>query len=148
MDPVSVTASIVAVLQLTATVVSYLNDIKNASKDQRQFAVEASNIFGLLTSLKCRLDEEDPTDSWFTAVRALAVENGPLDQYKAALECLVAKTAPVDGARKLSGALLWTFNKGEAAEILAKIERLKSLTNIALEMDHLWVTIRVRCPAG
>lgn len=145
MDPLSISASVIALLQLTATVVSFLNDIKSASKDQRQCAVEASNVFALLTNLKYRLEDASQlTDPWYNTVRALAIQNGPLDQYKAALERLLAKATPKTGSRKITSTLLWTFNKGEATEILERIERLKSLIMIALEMDHLWVIIRSR----
>ena len=137
MDPLSVTASIIAVLQLTASVVGYLSDLKNATKDQTRCIIEASNILGLLTSLRFRLEEANEDDPWYTAIRALAVENGPLEQYKAALECLVSKTTSQDGVGKVRKALLWKFDKQEVAKILSKVERLKSLTQIALEMDHL-----------
>jgi hypothetical protein len=33
--------------------------------------------------------------------------------------------------------LAWKFSKKEVNDILAKLERLKSLISIALEMDHL-----------
>ena len=124
MDPLSVTASVIAVIQLTTTVVGYLNDIGNASKDQRHCVIEASNVLSLLTSLRYRIEEgsySHSPDPWFTAVRALAVENGPLDQYKAVLESLIVKTGPRDGASKLSNALLWKFNKGEVTAILRKL---------------------------
>lgn len=45
-------ASIIAVLQLTGIVLSYLNDSKILSKDQARLMVEASNICSLLTSLR------------------------------------------------------------------------------------------------
>ena len=147
MDPLSVTASVIAVLQLTQTAVSYLNDIKNASKDQRKYTVEASNIFWLLTCLKNRLEDASDKDlegPWYNTVRALAVENGPLDQYMAVLERLVAKTRPKDGAAEARYKLLWTFRSAEAAQILENIERLKTLIIIALEMDHLSVTIHAK----
>ena len=34
MDPLSVTASIIAILQLTSKVIEYLNDVKDAPKDR------------------------------------------------------------------------------------------------------------------
>ena len=137
MDPLSVTASIIAVVQLTASVVGYLSDLKNATKDQTRCIIEASNILGLLTSLRFRLEEANEDDPWYTAIRALAVENGPLEQYKAALEHLVSKITSQDGVGKVRKIMLWKFDKQEVAEILSKVERLKSLTQIALEMDHL-----------
>ena len=140
MDPLSITASIIALLQLTGTVISYLNDIRDASEDQARCAIEASNAFSLLTNLRFRVEGANPEDPWFKAVRALTVENGPLDQFKAALEQLASKVAPISGLRKVGEIFVWKFNKSEVTGILSRIERLKLLTQIALEMDHLWVS--------
>jgi hypothetical protein len=141
MDPLSLTASIIAILQLTSTVINYLNDVKNASKDQARCATEASNVYCLLTNLKYRLEEEAKSEnaSWHTAVRLLNVANGPLDQYRCALEQLQSKVtkASASGLQKAVRALVWKFSKDEVDDILSRIERLKSLTQIALEMDHL-----------
>lgn len=135
MDPLSVIASIIAVLQLSSKVLAYFNDIKDASKERARCAVEASNLHSLLLSLRFRLEEGDADTPWFTAVRALAVENGPLDQFKVALETLLMPEG--DRLKKASDALMWKFRKEEAASILQRIERLKTLVEIALEMDHL-----------
>jgi hypothetical protein len=140
MDPLSLTASIIAILQLTSTVINYLNDVKNASKDQARCATEASNVYCLLTNLKYRLEEaKSENASWHTAVRLLNVANGPLDQYRSALEQLQSKVtkASASGLQKTVRALVWKFSKDEVHDILSRIERLKSLTQIALEMDHL-----------
>lgn len=134
MDPLSATASVISILQLSAKVLAYLNDVKDASKGQAQCAIEASNIHNLLTNLRFRLEEGHDHQLWFNAVQALAVENGPLDQFKQALETLQAKMT--DGGR-LKNALIWKFKKEEVDAILAQMERLKTLTQIALQMDHL-----------
>lgn len=47
MDPLSVTASIIAILQLFTKVLAYLNDVKDASKDRVQCAIELSNFHSL-----------------------------------------------------------------------------------------------------
>ncbi|EMD88006.1 hypothetical protein COCC4DRAFT_51902 [Bipolaris maydis ATCC 48331] len=133
MDPLSITASIIAVLQLSVKVLGYFNDVKNASNDQAKCAVEASNIHSLLTKLRFRLEEGKADAQWCTAVRALGVENGPLDQVKQALKTL--QTHMTDRGR-LRQALVWKFKKEEIAGILDRIERLKTLILIALEMDH------------
>jgi len=138
MDPLSATASIIAVLQLSNKVLEYLNDVKDASKDRAQCAIEISSLYSLLLNLRFRLDDGRSTDNkpWYAAVRALAVENGPLDQFKQALELLHTKMTD-GGIFKTGEALLWKFRKGEIASILARIERLKTLVEIALQMDHL-----------
>ena len=137
MDPLSVTASIIAVLQLSAKVLAYLNDFKDASKDRAQCEIETSNIYSLLVNLRCRLEESSANQPWYTAVRALAVENGPLDQFKQALEMLQAKMTDGGRLKKAGEALMWKFRKEEVASILARMERLKRLVGVALEMDHL-----------
>jgi hypothetical protein len=81
-------ASMITILQLTSTVVGHLNDVKDAPKDHARCATEALHLFNLLNHLKYRLDEADTNQSWYTAVRALAVKDGPFDQYKSALEQL------------------------------------------------------------
>lgn len=82
MDPLSVTASIISVLQLSSKVLAYLNDVKHASKDRAQCAIEASNLHSLLLNLRFRIEEGDASQPWYTTVRELAVENGPLDQSR------------------------------------------------------------------
>ncbi|MCJ1469647.1 hypothetical protein MMC07_008283 [Pseudocyphellaria aurata] len=135
MDPLSVTASIIAIIQLSSEVLGYLNDVKNASKDRIRCAVEASNTYGLLVSLRFRL-EESSNEPWYNAVRALGVENGPLDQFKQALEQLRTRMTGGSTLKKVGDALTWKFSKEEVTCILGRIERLKTLVQVALEMDH------------
>jgi len=137
MDPLSVTASIIAILQLSAKVLVYLNDVKDASKDRTQCAIETSNLYNLLFNLRVRVEEGDFEKPWYTAVRALAVENGPLDQFKQALEMLQSKMTDGGRLKKAGEALIWKFKKEEVASILGRMERLKALVGIALQMDHL-----------
>jgi len=137
MDPLSVTASVIAVLQLTGEVIKYLNDVKDAPRECQQCTIEASNLQNLLINLRYRLEQGQTSDLWFTELRALNVENGPLDQYKQALEQLRSKVEIQNGAQKVKQRLSWKFNKAEVTSILGRMERLKSLVSIALEMDHL-----------
>jgi hypothetical protein len=137
MDGLSDAASIIAVLQLTGEVIKYLNDVKDAPKECQQCATEASNLLNLLINLLYHLNQGKTGDPWYTAVRALNVENGPLDQYKQALEQLRSRVEIQDGVQKVKRRLLWKFIKAEVAGILARMERLKTLVSIALEMDHL-----------
>ena len=144
MEPLSITTSIIAILKVTTRVLSFLNNLKNASKELSSLAIEATNLCSLLTQLRFRLDDEDAksNQAWYTCVRSLNICNGPLDQYKEALEKVVAKCSKLSSEsskepyNKLRQGLRWTFSKEETAGILSKIERLKSLVAVALEMDH------------
>lgn len=141
MDPLSVTASIIAVLQLSSKVLGYLNDVKDASKDRAKCAVEASILNSLLVSLRYRLEEGSSNEPWYTAVRALGVENGPLDQFKQALEQLQTNMTGGGRLKKVGDVLAWRFSKEEVTSILARMERLKTLVQVALQMDHLLVHV-------
>ena len=68
MDPLSVTASIIAVLQLSGKVLGYLNDVKGASQDRAKCAVEASNVHSLLLNLRFCLEEGSANTPWYTTV--------------------------------------------------------------------------------
>ncbi|KAL8893509.1 MAG: hypothetical protein Q9192_005193 [Flavoplaca navasiana] len=144
MDPVSVTASIIAVLQLSAKVLSYLNDVNDASKDRAQCAIEASNLHSLLINLRFRLEGSDTSKPWYIAVRALAVENGPLDQFKQVLETLQAEMTDGGRLQQFVDRLKWKFKREDIAIILARMERLKTLIEIALQMDHFKLSQAIR----
>jgi hypothetical protein len=137
MDGLSAAASIIAVLQLTGNVITYLNDVKDAPKECQQCTIEASNLQNLLINLRYRFEQTQKSDPWFIAIRALTVENGPFDQYKQTLEQLLSKVEIQHVGQKIRRRLFWTFSKTEIANILTRMERLKSLVTIALEMDHL-----------
>lgn len=138
MDPLSVTASIISVLHLSSKVVLYLTDVKDASKERARCAIEASNLHSLLLNLRFRLEEGTANATpWYKAVQDLAVQNGPLEQFKRALETLDSKMTDGGRLRRAGEALVWKFKKEEITSILDHMERLKSLVEIALQMDHL-----------
>lgn len=137
MDSLSATASIIAILQLSTKILGYLSNVKDASKEREKCAIEISNLYSLLLSLRCRLEESSPDTPWHTAVRALTIENGPLDQFKQALELLQTRLVPKGVLEKAGEALAWKFKKEEIAYMLGRTERLKTLVHIALQMDHL-----------
>ncbi|OIW26077.1 hypothetical protein CONLIGDRAFT_656648 [Coniochaeta ligniaria NRRL 30616] len=136
MDPLSITASLIAIIQLTSTLLEYLNSVKDAPKGRAQCAIEASNLYNLLTVLRYRMEESSSNEPWFNALKALGIHHGPLDQYRHALEQILEKTSGSSSARKLGSSLLWPFKKEDVKDLLVRIERLKTVISIALEMDH------------
>jgi len=134
MDPLSVTASITALFQLSATVIKYLSNVKNASGDIQKLMVELSSIKGLLSTLQ---DLVQPGEKWLATVQSLNMPNGPLEQFRSALERLDEKLEPVVGLNKAKKVLAWPFQKGEVKDILFTIERQKMAFILALQNDHL-----------
>jgi hypothetical protein len=138
MDPLSVTASIIAVLQLTVKIIDGLKHARDASTDRVQFTTEVQNLRDLLVALLSRVDE-DSSDPWHTNVRQMGGKDGVIHQYRVALEQLKDKMSTGEGLKKTVKTVLWTYIQQDAERILLRIERLKSLVHIALEMDHLFV---------
>jgi hypothetical protein len=112
-----------------------LNDLV---KELVKACEEAKNLLILLYELKDLVAGQDSHDPWLRATSGLAVRDGPFDQYKKALETLVAKITG-RGLRKAGQVLAWKFSKEEVVALLSQIERIKSLAQIALEMDHMFV---------
>ncbi|KFY95418.1 hypothetical protein V498_03373 [Pseudogymnoascus sp. VKM F-4517 (FW-2822)] len=137
MDGLSVAAGIIAVVQIGGSVITYLSDVKDASQQCEQCQIETSNSNTLILRLKKLVSEAKSTEPWFTEIQALARKDGPLDQYRLALEALLAKIGPKSKLRKAMDVLLWTFVKDDIARVLLRMERVKTLVTIALELDHL-----------
>lgn len=140
MDPLSVTASIIAILKVTLTVCEALSDAKDAPTDRSQFTTDISNLRNLLVGLLSRLDESS-ADPWHANVRAMGGKDNLLYQYRVALEQLNDKISAGHGLKKMATILLWKYIKDDAQHILLRLGRLQSLVQIALEMDHLFVLL-------
>ena len=138
MDPLSISAGITALLQLSSTVQQYLNGVKGAPEDRRTILLELASVNGILFTLQDQADQAKHGDQWSSTFQSLNVEEGPLDQFRKALERLSSKLAPpTNGLKKLGKAIIWPFQKEEIKEILASIERLKALLNLARQNDHM-----------
>jgi hypothetical protein len=144
MDPLSITASIVAILQLTNAWIEYLDSVRDCPKDLANLADEASNLNSLLRKLRFRVETARLDEPWFNEIELLMAENGAFDQYRAILQQLYDKATAKAPFGKFGQALFWQSKKGEIDSLLSRMERLKSHIHIALELDHLLVNKRRR----
>ena len=131
------TASIIAILQLTSTLTNYINNVRKATAEQAKVAVEASNLFSLLTSMRFRVEGTRSDDPWFNQVKMLGTYNGPLDQLRETLEEMVETISSSRKRDQIKSALMWKFTKSQVDEMLQRMERLKSLITCALANDLL-----------
>ena len=141
MDPcsaVGLAASILQIINTTAQIIQYLNDVREAPEERAQILREAASLLGLLKSLRARVEHANQTDSWYVQIRSLEGQGGPLDQYQSAMIALAKKLKPESGVKKLEKLLLWTFDKKQIKATLDLIERLNSLISLALQGDHLY----------
>jgi hypothetical protein len=131
-DPLSITASIVAVVQVSAIVLKSLGDLKDAPRDLRRLRTEIDNLQGILLPALERLTR--PEEEKLAMVQLLSAQ-GPLEEFRVLLEQLKKKLAPAAGLNKARRAVTWQFQKGEVKDILSTIERQKSLFALALQTE-------------
>jgi hypothetical protein len=136
-EVVGTTASIIAVLELSATVLKYINDVREATEDRQRILEEVSSAHGLLHALNDLATRADGGNEWFATLTSLNGPQGPLKEYEKALEEIQAKFRPVNGVARITRRLVWPFTKKEIHDILVRVERQKSLFTIALQNDHM-----------
>jgi hypothetical protein len=116
------TASIIAILQLSATVITYIGDAKGATKERDSLAAEINSVKSILADLKTKSE----ADEWKDTMKCLSTPNGPLDQFKSVLKGLEHKLKPVIGkGAKFERSMMWPFAKTQIKEIFAALEGLK-----------------------
>lgn len=139
MDPVTAVGLVATIAQLiaaTAQVIGYINDARNAPKESIQFAQEANDILGLLLQLRSHVEDPQTPKAWFLGAKSLTSYLDSLDKL---LKELGMKIHPISKTQKYTQSLFWTMNKKEVLELLAKIERLKTLIGLALEGNILYL---------
>src|SRR5438046_4016665 len=142
-DPLSITAGIIAVLQLAQRVIQYIVDAKDASDNRNKILTEITSARSLLFLLKDKANNSKAQwdNTFYENLKALDGPNGALEQFKHALERLASKLRPREGLKKLSKSVTWPFEKSEIRSILDAIERQKYLFILALQNDHMYVIL-------
>jgi hypothetical protein len=149
MDPLSVTASIIAVIQATSAVVSicydYSSAIKGASWELIKIIDEVRDLRNVLESLERLARQEEsskPAISRLPSLRLLCEpETGVLAQCLTDLHDLDKKLRPSgypagSKRRALIQASGWPFKKGAVEKTLAHIGRLKATLTLAITADE------------
>jgi hypothetical protein len=132
-DPLSISASILGILQLSAVVVQHINSMKDASEERKKLLNEIGTTSDFLAIINNPVRLTQQGDSW----ESLSKPGGPLEQLEAVLKKLDAKLAPATGLSKIKKAVTWPFKKGEIEGLLGSIERQKTLLGLALQNDHM-----------
>ena len=136
MDPVSISGTMVALFQLTGSILSFLSSVRNASSEQKKLRDEVITVIGLLKMMEMRLEAMKADDEGCQTIRVLA-ESSVLDRCKEILEELIGKTDndKVSGIKNLGKNFTWHFGKTEVNKTLMSVERLKTLLNLASMND-------------
>jgi len=142
MDPLSVTASIIAVIQLTGSVVSavysYRTDVKNAPEDAAKIIEGLTALSHVLEKLLQMVETERNTKvTRLASLEGLLKPDGPIESCQKTLERLNAKLQPEKGWRAVKQSLIWPLKKDDIKKTLKEITTAKETLGLALTVDHM-----------
>ena len=141
MDPLSITGTLIAVLQITTSVISILYDyrsgVASASREVIQITEALNSLKDVLESI-LRLIETTKAGELST-IELLVKDGGSLQSCQVELERLRVKLEPEKGWRKLRNSLIWPLKEGEMRRSLEGLERWKSIMQLALSADQAYV---------
>lgn len=87
MDPLSISASLVAVLQLTGTVIQYINRVEGTPKDRQRLLLELSTVNGMLLILQDQAEQARAGDPWHGKMITILLSNAIKNDVEA-LQCI------------------------------------------------------------
>lgn len=142
-DPLSITASVIAVLQLAATATDYLRGIKNGEADRVKLRDELRSATYLLEMLRDRIEDAEDAVAMSGAggpmsIKSLDGSDSPLILFQRILEDIIAQLNPQNKLRQRSLPLTWPFTKKDIAEKIACLERLKSHFSLVMQNDLVY----------
>ncbi|KAJ7125994.1 hypothetical protein C8R44DRAFT_979911 [Mycena epipterygia] len=149
MDAVGFVASVVALVQGAGALLEYVKDMKDGPSERAGLQSSLVVLRGLLHTLKDQFDNPPPnppaSTTWATATSRLAVADGPFVQLSVLLQRVQEKLeTPATRIGQLQQKLKWTLDKTDVAELLIKVERVKSLIILALQNDHVALSREIR----
>lgn len=148
-DPLSILASIIAIVQISGKVISicydYRSGVKKAPRDLARITDEVISLRDVLERLIRIIDEDNANNGIrLSTVEMLNKPGGPLPRITAQLEELEVKLKPANGWRAVGKALTWPLREGDANKTLDVIRRIKETLSLALLTDQTYVRILSR----
>lgn len=144
MDPLSITASIIAVLQITNSVMSicynYRSKVKNAPSTLRRTIDELSGLRDVLERLIGLAESAENADSSapprLPALEAYGKPDGPLVKCQTELAALEEKLKRTSKLKVIEQALRWPLQEGDVKKTLDNIGRFKATLSLVLTADQ------------
>ena len=136
MDPLSITASIIALLEATSTVISLCSKYPKAASTASRIVEETKSLCNVLELLKKLAKKADK--SQFVALRLLhEPDGGLLALCLVQLKTLERKLAPSSSKKsRLRQVVLWPLTEKDTNETLQTIERIKATLTLAITSDE------------
>ncbi|KAK0123929.1 hypothetical protein ONS95_008919 [Cadophora gregata] len=154
MDPFSITGTLIAVLQVTTTVISicydYRQGVASASREVLQVSSALNSLRDVLESLLALIEQSksDGSVSKLATIELLANDGGTLESCQQELLRLKKKLEPEAGWRKIRKSLVWPLKETEVKKALEGLERSKSTMLLALSADQTSLSLAIHEQVG
>lgn len=166
MDPLSLSASVIAILQISGSLIStlynYRTGVVSASKEAARIIAELNSLRAVLESLLSAIESESALQtpppygetsslpasslSRLATITKLAQPNGELQRCQMELEALCQKLQVKDESKfeKMKHALMWPLKKEQVDSALESLQSAKSTMSLALSTDQMVLTMNVQ----
>ena len=149
MDPLSITASIIAVIQLTGSIVSavysYRRGIKNAPEGAVKIIQDLTGLSQVLEELLQLIERERSNKtSRLTSLEGLVGPDGPLESCQKTLQTLNRLLQPENGWRAVKQSMVWPLKKDYITNALDEIATAKVTIGLALTVDQTSLALETK----
>ncbi|KAJ5170039.1 uncharacterized protein N7500_002822 [Penicillium coprophilum] len=145
MDPLSITAGVLALLHASRKVIDLLSTINSASAELRCLTVEISTTRALLSSIA---DIAAIDETWNRSLRKLMINDGPMEMLKTLLSKLehrLGQEVNIKGEPgHLRQKLTWPWRAHDTREMVKIAREARGLLAEALAVDHFTISKEIR----
>lgn len=141
-DPLSITASIITVVQLAGSLATFCQSCREATKGKDGIIQQTlddleglTDVLGPLAQLATDHGSETPS------LRALAKPGGAVDECRVLLDALRTELESVFGAqgvKKLGKILVWPMKEKDVKSLLERLSQRKSTLALALHNVQMY----------
>jgi hypothetical protein len=141
MDPLSITASAIAIVQISGAIINacynYRSRLKSASNDASRIINELNALRTVIEAL-CQLlnDENETSPIHESTLRRLSQADDILATCLASLEELSKRLEPKEGWRATKAIILWPLKESDMKRALQDIDITKDTVQLALAADQ------------
>ena len=144
-EPVSVVASVIAIIQISSKVISlcynYRSLVTTAPRDLLSITQELQDLTTVLQRLQEIAEKvEGPNSQSTDRLKALSLLNkqdGPLPRCLAELRALEAKLELETGMKAVGQALLWPLKEKDVRRPIERIAGFRASLTVALNADQM-----------
>lgn len=116
-EPLSIAASVIAVLQLSSKVIGYINGTKGGKTTRRRLREGVQSCESTVKRLKDDAEDLEDGDTWKKTLKALEEPDAPLHQLRITLGLIATKLEPKKGFAAVVSTLIWPFSEKEVVDM-------------------------------